>query len=753
MLYLAPPFYIINRVSVFRDHEDPLQWYYLPGPPRLTQGTDGASLPRIQIVEFRGAAGSGGFLNFDVNLGVDPNVLDEIRDEIKRSERLRETPRLSPVPLLDGTVRMMLFDRQSGDAGDGTGEAGLKFALRLDHNAQPSLYGDNQAAFSVRLSQEGVVALRKALSGEMSPIGVIYSLDYLALRPAYSVRLTIDWDRVQKHLDETFGTDSIFFQSQITKAVDELIENRAIVLEDDLFVPEGEDEMLMGRHEQAVEEVREMIADAFFSPSLNPIEPEKEDTWDKLEHLAKTNAALAATGGWGALIGFTYRRIDYTRIDRKRLNVNIRERTAVKKSVFPQGHLSGLLQALRRPGVDPGSFIVPVDLDDPWFAKRRLQLIPRADFKEDGIVSIQVSLNYGGLRKTVVLDASSGAVDAEWSSLLEGGAMMREVAVRYKVNFRPSDGGERPLSLESPETVETGDIVEIHPRELYTIVPVPIQALNFPWERYSHVEVRTQYADPAHGIRQTDTFLLKAEHATEAVWPMFVLDPDNTRFQYKRIYRAVDHRDVETPWLETDEELLTIRDPFPAKRTLEIVPVFDWTKIDRAFVDVAYEDPANGIIEQASFEFNDKAADTGRFTVALEDPSRRQVGYKVTVVGKDGTVTETPQSFTLQPRIAVRSDMKGHKIVAIRPEPGDFAAQNIRDIVVKAEYADPDRGLSYADEFTFKSASDRAFFEYDFAGGGPVSYRYRIVRRYANGLSNTTDWRTGGQDELLVPLK
>ncbi|RIE00612.1 hypothetical protein [Cohnella faecalis] len=116
MLYLAPPYYMINRVSVFRDHEDPLQWYYLPAPPRLTEVTDeqtGVSVPQLQVIQFRSGPDSGGFLNFDVNLGVDPDVLEEIRDEIKRSEHLRESPRLAPVPLIDGTVKLMLFDKQT----------------------------------------------------------------------------------------------------------------------------------------------------------------------------------------------------------------------------------------------------------------------------------------------------------------------------------------------------------------------------------------------------------------------------------------------------------------------------------------------------------------------------------------------------------------------------------------------------------------------------------------------------------------
>ena len=75
----------------------------------------------------------------------------------------------------------------------------------------------------------------------MSPIGIVYALDYLALRPAYNVHLHIDWDRVQKALDEQFSASVLCFSSQIDTAVDKLVESRAIQLDVDTFVPEGED--------------------------------------------------------------------------------------------------------------------------------------------------------------------------------------------------------------------------------------------------------------------------------------------------------------------------------------------------------------------------------------------------------------------------------------------------------------------------------------------------------------------------------
>src|SRR5205823_15071320 len=125
----------------------------------------------------------------------------------------------------------------SPPTGTGTTATGTvpQFVVKIDQSAHPSLFGDNQASFSVALDSEGVTILSAALQGEMSPIGVVYALDYLALRPAYSVKLNIDWNRVQKHLDQQFSASTVFASVEIDKTIDQLIEQRAIILEADTF--------------------------------------------------------------------------------------------------------------------------------------------------------------------------------------------------------------------------------------------------------------------------------------------------------------------------------------------------------------------------------------------------------------------------------------------------------------------------------------------------------------------------------------
>ena len=779
MLYLNPPFLVIEGVSVFPDHEDPLQFYYLPMNPRLTQLPDsqtGNKVPQIQVIEYRGTAGMGGFLNFDCNIGVDPDKLEDVGQQIKQKLRLRDKARLGPVPLIDGRVRIMLFGASTADSGLATGggtaggsgsapgslvstvvttspttgtQAGPKFVTKIDQAAKPSLYGDNQAAFSVALDQSGVTVLKKAMQGELSPIGIVYSLDYLALRPAYNVSVNVDWDRVQKHLDEHFSTNSLFFSADIEKAVDKLIESRAIQINVDTFVPEdGEDSGVMGRRDKAVEDIREMITSSFFTPSLDPV----KETKDASDTALKIIRGIATAGIDSKSALFGYKKTDYTRIDKKSLNHNMRERTTVRRSIYPQGHLSGLFQTLRDGGVDLSRFVISVDLDDPYFERRRAKVISRANFEEDSIGSLDIRLNYDGTPKNVILDPATPTATVEWPSTLVNGKMKRELTASYKVTFKGVDNTERPISLVSPEQTSGLDNLEINPRELYGIVQVPIVALSFPFDRYPQVEVHTRYADPANNIRMNETFVLTKEKP-EQQWKIFVRDPKLTRFEYKVILRAANNRDIEKPWVAADEEQVFVRDPFPNKLRVDVVPNIPWAQVQDIFVDLSYEDRENNVSQQESLHFSQTDAAAKSFGVELRNPTLRRVSYSVSIIFSDGRMVEIPRSSTQQRRIIVNANMRGHKIVTIRPERADFKGMKIKELRVEARYRDDEAGLSFEDAHTFVSADDQTSFEFDYVDAAKARYEYQTTLVFTNGMSKVTEWQKTDKDDLVIPVK
>src|SRR5690606_1104212 len=263
MLFLKPPFHLIEGTAVFADHASERQFYYLPAAPHLTTLFDaqaGVHVPQLQLLKFRGGAGNGGLLTFEVDLGLESERVDSIAHELKRIHRLREDPILAPVVLESGSVRLIILGRGSGPNGEPLldGEEQPRFVVNVEHAASPALYGDNQAVFSVELDEEGVQLIEASLAeSELMPIGVVYSLDFFALRPAFSVKVNADWNRVQTHLQESFSVGLLFSSVEVDEVVDELIEDQVVTIEVDSFLPEDEDAgSWIGRRDQAINDFK-----------------------------------------------------------------------------------------------------------------------------------------------------------------------------------------------------------------------------------------------------------------------------------------------------------------------------------------------------------------------------------------------------------------------------------------------------------------------------------------------------------------
>jgi hypothetical protein len=768
MLYLKPPYHQINGVTIFRDHEDPLQFYFLPAAPHLTvrEVANGVRVPSFGLIKYRGKAGNGGFLNFDVNLGLESEVLTELRRELRRLERLSAEPRLAPVVLEGGSVRMMLFGKESPTAAaPGTGTpvptdgqvvtpAGPQFVLKIDHAAKPALYGDNQAAFSVQLDKEGVTVLEQAMMGELSPIGVVYALEYLALRPAYKVHLVIDWERVQHHFEEQFKVSTLVAQAQIDKVIDELVERRVITLEADTFVPEGDlDEGISGRRDQAMNQVREMITEAFFAPSLNPFE-QKKDGWDRGTDTLERLSQIHARGGMEPLFG--YKRLDYTRIDRKSLNITISERTTVKRTIFPQGHLAGLFRSLNAQGVDLTSFVKEVDIDDPWFKRRRVEVISRSDFVADNLTSVNVRLRYGSEPQNVILDANKTSASLDWGSIIRDRAMVRAVDVEYLVRFKSSDAGQRPGQLEGRKSVFLEEQLEIDPQAdgVYAWANVPVLALGFPWERYGLVEVHLRYNDAANGIRQNEIIRLRKDQ-TEGRWQRFVRDPSKTDFEFKLIFRANVGKDIVGRWTPSDEDQVIVRDPRPNKRLISVIPSFRWVDEALVSVDLSYRDPANhGSEQNTRLDFTADQRAPKAFVVDLENPLATEVQYVVTIVyNNDKPAIQLPPSSTRASTILVSGQLRGHRVIEVRPPTAEvFAKKRLKSITVALRYSDADHNLSVQDEVTFMAENlEPHYFEFDYADPGKLRYGYDLRYTSESNITRTVPDQLSAEAILRIP--
>ncbi|MFI6386045.1 hypothetical protein [Nonomuraea sp. NPDC050540] len=723
MIIEAPPYFMIDGVTVMRDHADPRQFYYLPLSPSFRME---GGVPAFSLLKFFSASGAGGFADFDVHLGLGPQQFAQVRAEVKRLAGLADEPSLAPLPVFDGGVTLMLFGRQSGESG-GT------FVKAIRHGGKPSLFGDNNAAFSVELDARGVELLDQAMELALSPIGVVYQLDYLALRPAYHVRLSIDWNRAQEILDESFGQEGLFTSFQIQDVMEKLEEQRAIVFEVDTTVPEDADSgTFAARRDAAAARARDMITDAFFESSLDPLR-EPPDGWDRAREVVRSFSPARST----PLGVFTYKKTHFTRIDRKRLDVNLSERSTVRRTIYPQGHLSGLFR--ESGGVDRTKHVKVINADHPWFQRRRVKVISHADFVKDPVRSMTAFLTYRGEVKSVHLDQSRQEDTVEWLSHVEDGKLIEPVGLRFAVDLHPDPTGERPHRLESETTQVTGETAPIQPRALFAQEQIPVLTrASFPWERYPLVQVELRYDDPVHGIRQHDVVQLTQSHPSDT-WERFLVGEPAGPVMARITYRAADNRDRVTPLAPVTQPLIDVPDPFPSRLRVTLTPVLDWTRVERAFVDLSYEDPANGIRIGDSIELV-QGQQPRQFVADRLDVTVERVGYRVTMLMRDGSVVKAPRSSTLRSQIFVGP--LGQRAIAVRA-PGDF------DGVKRIEVGARTPG-GFSDAFTFESAGASAVFDYEFTTQADDFYELRVERFFTNGLKSTRDWQVHDTDAVVV---
>jgi hypothetical protein len=53
---------------------------------------------------------------------------------------------------------------------------------------------------------------------------------------------------------------------------------------------------------------------------------------------------------------------------------------------------------------------------------------------------------------------------------------------------------------------------------------------------------------------------------------MFILDRNNVDYEVKTVYRAIDNRDFTRDFAFTSEDEVTIRNPFPTQRVVDVTP-------------------------------------------------------------------------------------------------------------------------------------------------------------------------------------
>ena len=272
MLLFSSASITVGGCTVFPDHADVNQFWYLPGPVDFAPMPNSEE-PQFTLIEYApDVASTGvqgvGFLNLTTALRLKDETRRDIMGQLRSSFPTADNPRLAPVPFDDGSVRIVALDLQGGGGTKNTASPGSFEAVETILGAvSPELFGDNNALFSLTLTEAGASIMKAAFEGGMAPVGVIYDLKFTGVRPALDVKITADLKRVYDSFSVDVTAKAYFVSAGIDATFEKLRQDGAIKIQ---VVNLVGDQTSLDKENQALALFKDQILSTWFTPSLTP---------------------------------------------------------------------------------------------------------------------------------------------------------------------------------------------------------------------------------------------------------------------------------------------------------------------------------------------------------------------------------------------------------------------------------------------------------------------------------------------------
>jgi hypothetical protein len=291
MLLFSSRSLTVNGITVFPDHADTNQFWYLPGPVGL-ENMAGSTEPQFLLTLYApDVAGAGiqgiGFLNVTLALKLRDDDRAAIIGQIRAQFEV-DDPLLSPVPFDEGTVQIVSLDAQGSGGTAGGGQA----VERILGASSPELFGNNDALFAMTLTEEGATILQQAFKDGMTPVGGIYNLKFTGVLPALDVKITADLKRVY----ESFSVDltaQYYAQVGIDATFEKLRQDGAIKIEVVNLTTDGS---AAASETWALNLFKDQIISTWFQPSLSPTTAQAADAQSVQLPPARTTTTTSSSG-------------------------------------------------------------------------------------------------------------------------------------------------------------------------------------------------------------------------------------------------------------------------------------------------------------------------------------------------------------------------------------------------------------------------------------------------------------------------
>jgi len=274
MLLFSSGTFTVDGITVFPDHADKNQFWYLPGPVGLETEADSNEPQFLMILYAPDVANAGikgtGFLNVTLALKVSDMTKSKIVGQIRSQFPDVDNPVLAPVPFDEGTVQVVALDLQGSGGTAGTGMA----VQHILGASNPELFGNNDALFALTLTEEGATILEQAFQDGMTPVGGIYNLKFTGVLPALDVKITADMKRVYQSFSVGLSAQVYWVSAGIDATFEKLRQDQAIKVE---IVNLATDGSTSQQEQFALSLFKDQILTQLFTPSLTPATAQAAD--------------------------------------------------------------------------------------------------------------------------------------------------------------------------------------------------------------------------------------------------------------------------------------------------------------------------------------------------------------------------------------------------------------------------------------------------------------------------------------------
>lgn len=195
-----------TMITVIRDSNKPLVWYYVPSRPRLAETVskkDGKRVVKpvfqLMTLQTKSAAKKGiyeeGMLQFALRMDLQPETASQAKDlifkKLKAAGSATETSDIKLLPLPISSASISIYQ-----------PSGEWLSSGIQQPSIAPIFSTQSVPFQINLTSLGADAMKALTQKGQTGLGVYYEMSFEGVLPPAKLTVEVDWDQTFSHFSE-----------------------------------------------------------------------------------------------------------------------------------------------------------------------------------------------------------------------------------------------------------------------------------------------------------------------------------------------------------------------------------------------------------------------------------------------------------------------------------------------------------------------------------------------------------------------